>query len=104
MLYSKNDVLLLTDMFQKYIDKCKSTNGINPLYSFSTPNFTWKAGSKHTGVQIDYITDDKLRLLLENNMRGTPSSCMGNRYVEQGERKKYMKLRLTYKVGVCHNI
>ena len=39
-----------------------------------------------TGVKLDYITDDKLRLLLENNMRGGPTSCMGNRYVKKGER------------------
>ena len=40
-----------------------------------------------TGVTLDYITDDKLRLLLENIMRGGPSSCMGNRYVKRGDRK-----------------
>ena len=40
-----------------------------------------------TGVKLDYETDDKLRLLLENNMRGGPSFCMGNRYVKRGERK-----------------
>ena len=87
MLYLKNDVLLLTDIFQNYIDTCKKAYGINPLYSYSTPSFTWKAGLKMTGVKLDYITDDKLRLLLENNMRGGPSACMGNRHVKRGERK-----------------
>ena len=87
MLYLKNDVLLLTDVFQKCIDTCKKAYGINPLYSYSTPFFTWKAGLKMTGVKVDYITDDKLSLLLENKMRGGPSSCMGNRYVKRGERK-----------------
>ena len=80
-------MLLLTDIFQNYIDTCKKAYGINPLYSYSTPSFTWKAGLKMTGVKLDYITDDKLSLLLENNMRGGPSSCMGNRYVKRGERK-----------------
>ena len=87
LLYLKNDVLLLTDIFQNYIDACKKAYGINPLYSYSTPSFTWKAGLKMTGVKLDYITDDKLRLLLENNMRGGPSACMGSRYVKRGERK-----------------
>ena len=87
MLYLKKDVLLLTDIFQNYIDTCKKAYGINPLYSYSTPSFTWKAVLKMTGVKLDYITDDKLRLLLENNMRGGPSSCMGSRYVKRGERK-----------------
>ena len=80
-------MLLLPDIFQIYIDTCKKAYGINPLYSYSTPSFTWKAGLKMTGVNLDYITDDKLRLLLENNTRGGPSSCMGNRYVKRGERK-----------------
>ena len=40
-----------------------------------------------TGVTLDYITDDKFRLLLENKMRGGPSACMGNRYEKRGERK-----------------
>ena len=40
-----------------------------------------------TGVHLDYITDDKLRLLLENNMRGGPSSCIENRH-ENGEKEK----------------
>ena len=87
MLFLKNDVLILTDIFQNYIDTCEKANGINPIYSYSTPSFTWKAGLKMTGVTLDYITDDKLRLFLENNMRGGPSACMGNRYVKRGERK-----------------
>ena len=87
MLYLKNDVLLLTDIFQNYIDTCKKAYGINPLYSYNTPSFACNAGLKLTRVNIDYITDDKLRLLLENKMRGGPSACMGNRYVKRGERK-----------------
>ena len=83
----KNVVLLLTDVFQNYIVTCKKACGINPLYSYSTTSFTWKAGLKKTGVTLDYITDDKLRLLIENNMRGGSSSCMGNRYVTRGDRK-----------------
>ena len=68
MLYLKNNVLLVTDIFQIYIDTCKKAYGINPLNSYSTPSFTWKAGLKKTGVKLDSKTDDKLRLLLENNM------------------------------------
>ena len=87
MLFLKNDVFLLTDILQNCIDTCKKAYGINPLYSYSIPSFTWKAGLKMTGVTLDYITDNKLRLLLEKSMRGGPSACMGNRYVKRGERK-----------------
>ena len=80
-------MLLLSDFFEKFKNTCKKASGNNPLYSYRTPSFTWKAGLKITGVKLDYITDDRLRLLLENNMRGGPCSCMGNRYVKRGERK-----------------
>ena len=40
-----------------------------------------------TGVTLYLTTDDKLRLLLENNKRRGPSACMGNRYVKRGERE-----------------
>ena len=40
MLYLKNDVLLLTDIFQNYIDTCKKAYGIKPLYSYKIPSFT----------------------------------------------------------------
>ena len=86
MLFLKNDVFLLIDTFQNYIDTCKKAYGFNPLYSYSTPSFTWEAGLKVTGVKLDHITDDKLRKKLENNMRGRPNSCMGNLYVKRGEK------------------
>ena len=66
MLYLKKDVLILTDNFKNYIDTCKKSYDENPLYSSSTPKFTWRAGLKMIGGKIDYITDDKLRILLEN--------------------------------------
>ena len=85
VLYLKNDVLLLTDFFRNSIDTCKKAYGINPLYSNSTPSFRWKAGLKYTGVQLHYVTNEKLRMLLANNKRGGPSSCMGHRHVKQGK-------------------
>ena len=44
MIYVKHDVLLLTDIIQNYTNTCESAFGINPLYSYSTPSFNWKAG------------------------------------------------------------
>ena len=40
-----------------------------------------------TGLNLDYLTDMKLRLLPENNMRGGPTSCMGTLYVKRRQRK-----------------
>ena len=59
---------------------------------------------KKTGVKLDYITDDKLRLLLENNMRGGPSSSMGNRYLKRRERKlvyEHMNILYGWSMSQC---
>ena len=64
------------------MDTRKSAKSIRPLYSFITPSFTWKAGLNYTGVKQDYMAADKLRLLLENNLRGGTSTIFGNRFVE----------------------
>ena len=87
MLNLKKYVLLLTDVFQKYIEACKKAYVSNALYSYSTPSFTWKAGLNMIGVKLDYLTDGMLRIFFETNMRGGLSSCMDNRYVKRGERK-----------------
>ena len=52
-------------------------------FVLSTSCFTWKVGLKYTGVELDYITDDKLRLLPENDMRGGAFSGNGNRYARR---------------------
>ena len=88
MFFSRNDVILLTGFFQNYEDTCQKAYGYISLSSYSTPSFTWKAGFKLIGVKLDYKTDDKLRFLLEKNMRERPSSCMGNRHLKRGERNK----------------
>ena len=35
------------------------------------------AGAKFAAVKLNFITHDKLRFLLENNMRSGPSTVMG---------------------------
>ena len=81
-------MVLLTIVFQIYINTCETAYDIIPLYSYSTPRFSWKAVLKHTGVKLHYLTDDQLTLLLQNNMPGGRSKCMGNRHVNWGERHK----------------
>ena len=70
----KNDVIILTDSSPKYIDRSESPYGIDSVFCNSTPSFTWKVGLEMTKVQLFYIADDKLKLLLDNNLQGGPSS------------------------------
>ena len=41
------------------------------------PGYTWKAGLKHTKIELEFTKDRKLFLLLENNIRGGIFSVMG---------------------------
>ena len=89
-LYLKMDVLQLTDVFENFVEKSTLEYGINPLYSYSLPGYTWKAGLKLTNIRLDFIKDKQLLLLLENNIRGGISSVMGPRYIESNENTKLL--------------
>ena len=75
-LYLKMDVLQLTNVFENFVEKSTLEYGINPLYSYSLPGYTWKAGLKLTEIKLDYIKCKELLLLLENNIRGGISSVI----------------------------
>ena len=64
MLYLKMDVLQLADVFENFLESSTREYNINPLYSYSLPGYTWKAGLKLTNIKLDFIKDKDLRLLL----------------------------------------
>ena len=90
MIYLKMDVLQLADVFENFVEKATLEYGINPLYSYSLPGYTWKAGLKITNNKLDFIKDKDLLLLLENNIRGGISSVMGPRYIESDTNTKLL--------------
>ena len=92
-LYLKMDVLQLTEVFENFVEKATLEYSINPLYSYSLPGYTWKAGLKLTNIKLDFIKDKHLLLLLlllENNIRGGISSVMGPRYIESETNTKLL--------------
>ena len=90
MLYLKMDVLQLADVFENFVESSTREYKINPLYSYSLPGYTWKAGLKLTNIKLDYIKCKELLLLLENNIRGGISSVMGSRHVHSDENKQIL--------------
>ena len=90
MLYLKMDVLQLADVFENFVESSTREYKINPLYSYSLPGYTWKAGLKLTNIKLDFIKDKDLLLLLENNIRGGISSVMGDRHVQSDENKQIL--------------
>ena len=87
-LYLRYDVILLADVFEKFIKISIEEYGINPLYCVSLPGYTWQCGIKHTDIKLLTLQDTDMILLLENNIRGGVSSIMGSRYVKSDEDKK----------------
>ena len=62
--YLKKDVLLLADVFEKFIDTCLKFYGLDPCHYFSFPGLSWDATLKMTGVKLKTISDiDKYFLL-----------------------------------------
>ena len=79
-------------MYLKFVESSTQEYKINPLYSYSLPGYTWKAGLKLTNIKLDYTKCKELLLLLENNIRGGISSVMGNRHVQSDENKQILNI------------
>ena len=89
-LYLKSDVILLSDVFEKFIKISIEEYGINPLYCVSLPGYTWYCGMNYTDIKLQTLQDKDMILLLENIIRGGISSVMGDRYIQSDDNKKVL--------------
>ena len=65
--YLKIDVLLLADVFEKFIDTCLKFYGLDPCHYFSSPGLSWDAILKMTGVKLEKISDMTSTYLLKKD-------------------------------------
>ena len=86
--YLKKDVLLLADVFEKFIGTCLKYYGLDPCHYFSSPGLSWDAMLKMTGVKLEKISDIDKYLFIEKGLRGG-ISCIAKRYGKANN--KYMK-------------
>ena len=83
-LYLKTDVLLLANVYEKFI----KTYGLDPCHCFSSPGLSWDAVLKMTKVKLELISDIDMHLFIEKGMRGGISyiakrhSKANNKYTE----------------------
>ena len=98
-LYCKSDVILLTDVFEKFVKVSTKEYGINPLYCVSLPGYTYQCALKYTDIKLQTLQDKDLILLIENNIRGGISSVMADRYVKSDENKKILYIDATNLYG-----
>ena len=55
--YLKKDVLLLADVFEKFIFTCLKYYDLDPCHYFSAPGLSWDAMLKMTEVTLEKISD-----------------------------------------------
>ena len=98
-MYCKSDVILLADVFEKFVKVSTEEHKINLLYCVSLPGYTYQCALKYTDIKLQTLQDKDLILLLENNIRGGISSVMGDRYVNSDEIKKILYMDATNLYG-----
>ena len=95
--YLKKDVLLLADVFEKFIDTCLKFYGLDPCHYFSSPGLSWDAMLKMTGVKLEKISDIDKYLFIEKGLRGGISyiakryAKANNKYMNDYDSKKPLK-------------
>ena len=98
-LYCKYDVILLADVFEKFVNVSTEEYKNNPLYCVSLPGYTYQCALKYTNIKLQTLQDKDLIFLIENNIRGGISSVMGKRYVKSDEKNKILYMDATNLYG-----
>ena len=68
--YFKKDVLLLADVFERFISTCLKFYELDPCHYFSSPGLSWDAILKITGVKVEKIFDIDMYLFIEKGLKG----------------------------------
>ena len=98
-LYLKANVLLLADVFEKFINTCLDYYGLYPCHYFISPGLSWDAILKTTRIELELIPDIDMHLFIEKGMRGgipyiaKKDSKTNNKYMEcydSSEKNKYI--------------
>ena len=67
--YLRKDVLLLADIFKRFISRCMKYYNLDPNHCFSTPGLSWDAMLKMTKIQLEKIGDPDKHIFIEGGMR-----------------------------------
>ena len=66
----KKDVLLLADVFGKFISTSLKYYNLDQYHYFSAPGLSWDAMLKMTKVELEKISDPDKYIFIEKGMRG----------------------------------
>ena len=97
-MYLKTDVLLLCDIFEKFIKTCLKYYCLDLCNYFSSPELSWDAMLKMTGIKLELISNIDIYLFIEKGMRGG-NSYISKRYSESDSDKTIMYSDANYLHG-----
>ena len=83
-LYLLSDIYLLADVFEKFRRDSKECYGLEPVHYYSLPGLSWDAMLKHSGIELELITDIDQYLMVEKGIRGG-ISMISKRYAEAND-------------------
>ena len=86
-LYLKTDVILLSNVFEKFRDVCLENYGLDPAHFYTALGLAWQTCLKKTRIKPDLIIDPDM-LMFERGIRGGITQAV-KRYVRANNR--YMK-------------
>ena len=66
-LYFKTDVLLLADIFEKFISTCLEYYGLDHCHYFSSSELSWDAMLKMTQIELELFSDIEMHLFIEKS-------------------------------------
>ena len=93
----KTDVLLLADVFEKFINTCLDYE-LDPCHYFSSPGLSWDSMLKITKIELHLISDIHMHLFIQKGMRGgiyyiaKRYSKANNKYIECYDSSKESKI------------
>ena len=97
----KTDVLLSTDVFEKFISTCLEYYGLDPCHYFSSPELSCDTMLKMIEIELEFISDIDIYLFIEKGMKGGISYIAkrfrkaNNEYMQSYDDKKPSKY-ITY--------
>ena len=69
-MYFRSDVILLNDVFENFRKMCLEIYELDPVKFISAPGLAWRATLKKTQVELDFITDIDMLLMIDKGIRG----------------------------------
>lgn len=74
-LYVKSDVLILSDIFEKFRKTCKFNYNLDPAFYLTAPSLSFDAMLLKTKVKLDLLSDLEMIRMIQKGIRGGICLC-----------------------------